>query len=107
MATAAPKKHGAPVDHHVAEHHRSHRVGWLRAAVLGANDGIVSVASLLIGVATAGGSHAALVTAGLAGLVAGAVVAVTLDARQSAGRYGGAVADLGRDRPAPRTAPVV
>ncbi len=60
------------VDQHAAEHHRSHRVGWLRAAVLGANDGIVSVAALLIGVAAAGGSHTALVTAGVAGLVAGA-----------------------------------
>jgi VIT1/CCC1 family predicted Fe2+/Mn2+ transporter len=65
------------VDHHAAEHHRSHRVGWLRAAVLGANDGIVSVASLLIGVAAANGSHTALVTAGVAGLVAGAMSMAT------------------------------
>jgi vacuolar iron transporter family protein len=58
---------------HVAEHHRSHRSGWLRAAVLGANDGILSVAGLVIGVAAANASRAALVTAGLAGLVAGAM----------------------------------
>lgn len=56
-----------------AEHHRSHRSGWLRAAVLGANDGIVSTASLVIGVAAAGASRSAIVTAGIAGLVAGAM----------------------------------
>jgi len=55
------------------EHHRQHRVGWLRAAVLGANDGIVSTASLIIGVAAANSGHAAIVVAGTAGLVAGAV----------------------------------
>jgi len=58
---------------HIAEHHKSHRAGWLRAAVLGANDGILSVAGLVIGVAAANASRAALVTAGLAGLVAGAM----------------------------------
>jgi VIT1/CCC1 family predicted Fe2+/Mn2+ transporter len=58
---------------HVAEHHKSHRSGWLRAAVLGANDGILSVAGLVIGVAAANSTQAALVTAGLAGLVAGAM----------------------------------
>ena len=53
--------------------HRSHRVGWLRAAVLGANDGIVSTASLLIGVAAAAASHNDILLAGVAGLVAGAM----------------------------------
>jgi VIT1/CCC1 family predicted Fe2+/Mn2+ transporter len=62
---------------HVAEHHRSHRAGWLRAAVLGANDGIVSVAGLVIGVAAADPSHTVLITAGLAGLVAGAMSMAT------------------------------
>jgi VIT1/CCC1 family predicted Fe2+/Mn2+ transporter len=57
---------------HAAEHHRSPRIGWLRAAVLGANDGIVSVASLVIGVAAANSSRSAVMTAGLAGLIAGA-----------------------------------
>jgi VIT1/CCC1 family predicted Fe2+/Mn2+ transporter len=61
------------VSAHVAEHHKSHRAGWLRAAVLGANDGILSVAGLVIGVAAANASRSALVTAGLAGLVAGAM----------------------------------
>jgi VIT1/CCC1 family predicted Fe2+/Mn2+ transporter len=55
------------------ERHRIARVGWLRAAVLGANDGIVSTASLLLGVAAADASHGSLLIAGLAGLVAGAM----------------------------------
>ena len=55
------------------EVHRSHRVGWLRAAVLGANDGIVSTASLIIGVAAASTTHASIMLAGVAGLVAGAM----------------------------------
>jgi len=55
------------------ERHRAERTGWLRAAVLGANDGIVSTASLLIGVAAAGASQPALLVAGLASLVAGAM----------------------------------
>jgi len=57
--------------HH--EEHRSHRVGWLRAAVLGANDGIVSTASLIIGVAAASTTQANILLAGVAGLVAGAM----------------------------------
>jgi VIT1/CCC1 family predicted Fe2+/Mn2+ transporter len=56
-----------------AEVHLSHRSNWLRAAVLGANDGIVSTASLILGVAASGASGAAIVTAGIAGLVAGAL----------------------------------
>lgn len=55
------------------EIHRSHRVGWLRAAVLGANDGIVSTASLIIGVAAANTAHEGILIAGVAGLVAGAM----------------------------------
>lgn len=55
------------------ERHAIHRVGWLRAAVLGANDGIVSTASLLVGIAAAGAGTQALLTAGVAGLVAGAM----------------------------------
>ena len=57
--------------HH--EVHRSHRTGWLRAAVLGANDGIVSTASLIIGVAAASTTQANILLAGVAGLVAGAM----------------------------------
>ncbi|MGF1735190.1 VIT1/CCC1 transporter family protein [Photobacterium satsumensis] len=55
------------------ENHRSHRVGWLRAAVLGANDGIVSTASLIIGVAAANATQHSVLLAGIAGLVAGAM----------------------------------
>ena len=65
--TRAGRRHGH------AEVHASHRIGWLRAAVLGANDGIVSTASLLVGVAAAGASRSAVATAGVAGLVGGAM----------------------------------
>jgi VIT1/CCC1 family predicted Fe2+/Mn2+ transporter len=55
------------------ESHRTDRIGWLRAAVLGANDGIVSTASLVLGVAAAQGTHSSVMVAGIAGLVAGAM----------------------------------
>lgn len=55
------------------EIHRSNRAGWLRAAVLGANDGIVSVAGLVVGVAASGASHDTVLLSGVAGLVAGAM----------------------------------
>src|SRR5450631_1240632 len=55
------------------ERHRTNRVGWLRAAVLGANDGVLSTASLVLGVAAAHGSHDSVMVAGVAGLVAGAM----------------------------------
>jgi VIT1/CCC1 family predicted Fe2+/Mn2+ transporter len=59
------------MSHH--EVHRAHRVGWLRAGVLGANDGIVSTASLIIGVAAANTTQDSILLAGVAGLVAGAM----------------------------------
>src|SRR5512144_2135810 len=55
------------------ERHRAHRIGWLRAAVLGANDGVVSVASLVVGVAASGVAHGNVLLSGIAGLVAGAM----------------------------------
>jgi vacuolar iron transporter family protein len=55
------------------EHHVTDRIGWLRAAVLGANDGIVSTASLVLGVAAAHSSHSNILIAGIAGMVAGAM----------------------------------
>lgn len=61
---------------HAVKHpelHNIQRIGWLRAAVLGANDGIVSTASLIVGIAAAGQSHSAILIAGLAGLVGGAM----------------------------------
>jgi len=56
-----------------AERHRTEHIGWLRAAVLGANDGIISTASLVVGVAAAHASHADILTTAVAGLVAGAM----------------------------------
>lgn len=55
------------------ESHRSHRIGWLRAAVLGANDGIISTASLVVGVTAAGADEKSILVTGVAGLVAGAM----------------------------------
>ena len=66
MAVARTKKRHA-------EHHAVERLGWLRAAVLGANDGILSTASLIVGVAAAAGTHASILIAGVSGLVAGAM----------------------------------
>src|SRR5471032_2544968 len=60
-----------PVRH--TERHRTERIGWLRAAVLGANDGIVSTASLVLGVAAAHGTRSNVLVAGVAGLVSGAM----------------------------------
>src|ERR1019366_8892193 len=55
------------------ERHRTERIGWLRAAVLGANDGILSTSSLVLGVAAAHATHSNVMIAGVAGLVAGAM----------------------------------
>jgi VIT1/CCC1 family predicted Fe2+/Mn2+ transporter len=60
-----------PVRHQ--ERHRTDRIGWLRAAVLGANDGILSTASLVLGVAAAHATHSSVLVAGVAGLVAGSM----------------------------------
>jgi len=60
-----------PASH--GELHRTKRIGWLRAAVLGANDGILSTASLVLGVAAAHATHSNVLVAGVAGLVAGAM----------------------------------
>src|SRR5690349_4099183 len=70
MTTAA--RRGPPLFRH-RERHRSQHVGWLRASVLGANDGIVSTASLVLGVASANAARPAVLVAGVAGLVAGAL----------------------------------
>ncbi|MFZ0195791.1 MAG: VIT1/CCC1 transporter family protein, partial [Pseudolabrys sp.] len=59
--------------HPHSEHHLVERIGWLRAAVLGANDGIISTASLIVGVATAAATQNEVLIAGVAGLVAGAM----------------------------------
>jgi VIT1/CCC1 family predicted Fe2+/Mn2+ transporter len=63
----------SPTSRRHAERHRTDRIGWLRAAVLGANDGIVSTASLVVGVAATNAAPASILVAGVAGLVAGAM----------------------------------
>src|SRR5512132_3488712 len=60
-----------PIGH--GERHRTGRIGWLRAAVLGANDGIISTSSLVLGMAAAHATHSNVLVAGVAGLVAGAM----------------------------------
>lgn len=52
----------------MTEKHKTEHIGWLRAAVLGANDGIVSTSSLIIGVASSGATHSSIIVAGIAGL---------------------------------------
>ena len=68
------------------EQHRTDRIGWLRAAVLGANDGIVSTASLVIGVAAADAASKDILVAGVAGLVAGAMSMAAVSMFRSAPR---------------------
>lgn len=80
------------------EAHRTERVGWLRAAVLGANDGIVSTASLIIGVATAHASRSSVLVAGLAGLVAGAMSMATGEYVSVSSQADTEHADLERER---------
>jgi VIT1/CCC1 family predicted Fe2+/Mn2+ transporter len=66
-------KMNVPPTPHPEEQHKSHRANWLRAAVLGVNDGVVSTASLMLGVSAASASDSAILTAGVAGLAAGAL----------------------------------
>lgn len=80
------------------ERHRSHRIGWLRAAVLGANDGIVSTASLLIGVAAASTGREEVLVAGVAGLVAGAMSMAAGEYVSVSSQADTERADLGRER---------
>jgi VIT1/CCC1 family predicted Fe2+/Mn2+ transporter len=80
------------------ERHRLRRVSWLRAAVLGANDGIVSTASLLVGVAAADASHGALLTAGIAGAVAGAMSMAAGEYVSVSSQADSEQADLARER---------
>ena len=80
------------------ERHRAARVGWLRAAVLGANDGIVSTASLVIGVAAAQASRAEVLVAGVAGLVAGAMSMAAGEYVSVSSERDADAADLERER---------
>ncbi len=80
------------------ENHMIHRIGWLRAAVLGANDGIVSTASLVIGVSTAAAGRSAVLIAGVAGLVAGAMSMAAGEYVSVSSQADTEAADLGRER---------
>src|SRR5512138_2665296 len=79
------------------ERHRTQRIGWLRAAVLGANDGIVSTASLVVGVAAAASSRANMLIAGVAGLVAGAMSMAAGEYISVSSQSDTENADLGRE----------
>jgi len=81
-----------------AEHHRTERIGWLRAAVLGANDGIVSTASLLTGVVAAGGARREWILVGLAGLVGGAMSMAAGEYVSVSSQRDGERADLALER---------
>ncbi|SFZ81411.1 Predicted Fe2+/Mn2+ transporter, VIT1/CCC1 family [Devosia enhydra] len=80
------------------ELHMVHRIGWLRAAVLGANDGLVSTSSLVVGVASAGSDHQAILIAGLAGLVAGAMSMAAGEYVSVSSQSDAEQADLARER---------
>ena len=80
------------------ERHRSERIGWLRAAVLGANDGIVSTASLVLGVSAAGATKSGIIIAGIAGLVAGAMSMAAGEYVSVSSQADTEKADLARER---------
>jgi len=79
------------------EHHRTDRIGWLRAAVLGANDGILSTASLLVGVAAADSGRPEILVAGLAGMAAGAMAMAAGEFVSVSSQSDTEKADLGRE----------
>jgi VIT1/CCC1 family predicted Fe2+/Mn2+ transporter len=81
-----------------SERHFSQRIGWLRAAVLGANDGIVSTASLIVGVAAASEDRGAVLIAGIAGLVAGAMSMAAGEYVSVSSQADTEAADLARER---------
>ncbi|MGJ0491930.1 VIT1/CCC1 transporter family protein [Methylobacter sp.] len=83
---------------HHSETHRTHRIGWLRAAVLGANDGIVSTASLIVGIAASNAPHNEIVLAGVAGLMAGAMSMAAGEYVSVSSQADTEKADLARER---------
>jgi VIT1/CCC1 family predicted Fe2+/Mn2+ transporter len=80
------------------EHHRNDRIGWLRAAVLGANDGIVSTASLVLGVATTGAEHRTILLTSVSGLIAGAMSMAAGEFISVHSQQDTETADLARER---------
>ena len=89
-----------------AESHYVNRTGWLRAAVLGANDGIISTASLVVGVAAAGGARGEILTAAVAGWAAGAMSMAAGEYASVFSQADSEAADLTRERRALREQPV-
>jgi VIT1/CCC1 family predicted Fe2+/Mn2+ transporter len=87
------------------ESHRTQRIGWLRAAVLGANDGIVSTASLMVGVAAAHAARGQLLLAGVAGLVAGAMSMAAGEYVSVSSQADTELADINRERTELKTQP--
>lgn len=90
---------------HIERHH-THRIGWLRAAVLGANDGIISTASLVVGVAAANATPHNVLVAGVAGLVAGAMSMATGEYVSVSSQADSEQADLAREQEELRTEPL-
>jgi len=90
---------------HIEQHH-THRLGWLRAAVLGANDGIISTASLVVGVAAARATPHNVLVAGVAGLVAGAMSMATGEYVSVSSQADSEQADLAREQEELRTDPL-
>src|SRR5512134_1249349 len=88
------------------ELHRTDRIGWLRAAVLGANDGVVSTASLLVGVAASHASPGQILVAGVAGLVAGALSMAAGEYVSVSSQADTERADIARERQELATSPV-
>ena len=82
--------------HH--ERHRTAHIGWLRASVLGANDGLISTASLVVGVAASGTGRSAILVAGVAGLVAGSMSMAAGEYVSVSSQADTEAADLGRER---------
>jgi VIT1/CCC1 family predicted Fe2+/Mn2+ transporter len=80
------------------ERHRTERIGWLRAAVLGANDGIVSTASLIVGVAAASAGRSEILVAGMAGMVAGAMSMAAGEYVSVSSQFDTERADVARER---------
>src|SRR6202162_4999695 len=81
-----------------SEHHVVGRLGWLRAAVLGANDGVLSTSSLIIGVASAHVTHTSVLIAGVSGLVAGAMSMAAGEYVSVSSQADSEQADIGRER---------
>src|SRR5512142_2850533 len=98
LAGLAVRHHTTPSSIPHREMHRSGRVGWLRAAVLGSDDAIVSTASLMIGVAAASASKGTILVAGVAGLVAGAMSMAVGEYVSVSSQRDAEQADIGREK---------